>query len=304
MKKNKTLMIMLAVLLLLIVLFFSISSWNRHREKKEAQLEADSVTYVTDLDSLSSISYTSDGKSMSFEKQDGTWYYSRDKEIPITQSYITSIENTCSNLAAIRVIDSPDAMSDYGLDTPAYTIEVTDTDGKSHTLAVGNSSGEDYYLLADGDENTVYTVSSSIVSTLQFDLDTIAAKDTLPSINSENLIKAVIHENGQDRIYSIDGTGQTEAVNTVAGGLGAMDLSTCASYHAGQDELTSYGLDETLRTTVTLTYKDTDDKELTYTLYVGSTNKDGDSRYVQVQDSKMVYLVSTDVLANLLAESY
>lgn len=295
---------MLAVLLLLIVLLFSFLAWNKHKEKKEAELETDSVTYITDLESLSSVSYTSGDQSMAFEKEEDTWYYSRDKEIPITQSYLTAIESTCSKLAAVRVIESPDAMSDYGLSNPAYTIEFKDEGGKDHTLAVGNSSGEDYYLLADGNEDIVYTVSSSLVSSLQFDLDTVAAKDTTPSIGSESLVKAVIHENGQDRVYSLDDTDQTEAVNTVAGGLGAMDLSECASYHAGQDELASYGLDEAARTTVTLTYTDSDDEEQTYTVYVGSTDKEGDSRYVQVQDSKMVYLVSTDVLANLLAESY
>ena len=42
-----------------------------------------------------------------------------------------------------------------------------------------------------------------------------------------------------------------------------------------------------------------DSDSLTYTLYLGSDSGDG-TRYVQVQDSDLVYLVSSDVLNNLL----
>ena len=136
----------------------------------------------------------------------------------------------------------------------------------------------------------------------------------MPAIGSGNLLTAEFTENGQTTTYSSDDEEQSETIATIAGGYGAMTLTDLASYHATAEELTTFGLDEASRTTVTLTYQESssdssdsdsgdseeeDSGSLTYTLYLGSDSGDG-TRYVQVQDSDLVYLVSSDVLNNLL----
>lgn len=136
----------------------------------------------------------------------------------------------------------------------------------------------------------------------------------MPAIGSGNLLTAEFTENGQTTTYSSDDEEQSETIATIAGGYGAMTLADLASYHATAEELTTFGLDEASRTTVTLTYQESssdssdsdsgdseeeDSGSLTYTLYLGSDSGDG-TRYVQVQDSDLVYLVSSDVLNNLL----
>lgn len=166
----------------------------------------------------------------------------------------------------------------------------------------------------DSAQAPVYTVTSSAVSVLQYDLDTLVEKDTMPAIGSGNLLTAEFTENGQTTTYSSDDEEQSETIATIAGGYGAMTLTDLASYHATAEELTTFGLDEASRTTVTLTYQESssdssdsdsgdseeeDSGSLTYTLYLGSDSEDG-TRYVQVQDSDLVYLVSSDVLNNLL----
>lgn len=161
----------------------------------------------------------------------------------------------------------------------------------------------------DSAQAPVYTVTSSAVSVLQYDLDTLVEKDTMPAIGSGNLLTAEFTENGQTTTYSSDDEEQSETIATIAGGYGAMTLTDLASYHATAEELTTFGLDEASRTTVTLTYQESssdssdsdsrDSGSLTYTLYLGSDSGDG-TRYVQVQDSDLVYLVSSDVLNNLL----
>lgn len=166
----------------------------------------------------------------------------------------------------------------------------------------------------DSAQAPVYTVTSSAVSVLQYDLDTLVEKDTMPAIGSGNLLTAEFTENGQTTTYSSDDEEQSEIIATIAGGYGAMTLTDLASYHATAEELTTFGLDEASRTTVTLTYQESssdssdsdsgdneeeDSGSLTYTLYLGSDSGDG-TRYVQVQDSDLVYLVSSDVLNNLL----
>lgn len=302
-KKHRTLLILLALFIVLILSFLALSSYERQQKNKGNEAEAQIP--VIRIDTLSSLSYTDHNNetTLSFTKDSETWYVSDDKEIPLTQSYIDTMEETFCSINATREITDPDALSDYGLDNPAYTIKLTDQEGNLTTLTIGNAADEDYYLAVNGQEDILYTVNSSIVSSMQYDLDTMVTKDTLPSIGSGNLIQADITENGTTTTYSSEDDEQTERFSTVAGGYGAMTLTDLASYHAATEELTSFGLDEDSRITVKLTYNESSEESendpLTFTLYIGNTTDDG-NRYVQVQDSDLVYLVSSGILDNLM----
>lgn len=302
-KKHRTLLILLALFIVLILSFLALSSYERQQKNKGNEAEAQIP--VIRIESLSSLSYTDHNNetTLSFTKDSETWYISDDKEIPLTQSYINTMEETFCSIYATREITDPDALSDYGLDNPAYTIKLTNQEGNLTTLTIGNAADEDYYLAVNGQEDILYTVNSSIVSSMQYDLDTMVTKDTLPSIGSGNLIQADITENGTTTTYSSEDDEQTERFSTVAGGYGAMTLTDLASYHATTEELTSFGLDEDSRITVKLTYNESSEESendpLTFTLYIGNTTDDG-NRYVQVQDSDLVYLVSSGILNNLM----
>ena len=302
-KKHRTLLILLALFIVLILSFLALSSYERQQKNKGNEAEAQIP--VIRIDTLSSLSYTDHNNetTLSFTKDSETWYVSDDKEIPLTQSYIDTMEETFCSINATREITDPDALSDYGLDNPAYTIKLTDQEGNLTTLTIGNAADEDYYLAVNGQEDILYTVNSSIVSSMQYDLDTMVTKDTLPSIGSGNLIQADITENGTTTTYSSEDDEQTERFSTVAGGYGAMTLTDLASYHAATEELTSFGLDEDSRITVKLTYNESSEESendpLTFTLYIGNTTDDG-NRYVQVHDSDLVYLVSYGILDNLM----
>ncbi len=284
-RKHRTLFLLGGIFIVLVLIYLALSSYQW--DAGEADSGEDSQIQVTDLGELSSFQFTdqSTGTGMSFVKEDSTWYMADDREIPLDQTYIDAMENTYASLTATRQIDEPDALSDYGLDSPAYTVQATDADGNTTTFSVGDAADEDYYLTVDSAQAPVYTVTSSAVSVLQYDLDTLVEKDTMPAIGSGNLLTVEFTENGQTTTYSSD-----------------------------DEELTTFGLDEASRTTVTLTYQESssdssdsdsgdseeeDSGNLTYTLYLGSDSGDG-TRYVQVQDSDLVYLVSSDVLNNLL----
>ena len=60
-----------------------------------------------------------------------------------------------------------------------------------------------------------------------------------------------------------------------------------------------YGLDEASKIVAEVTYKE-DEKEKKLTLYIG--NKIGDDRYVMLNDSKIVYLISDTICGNILNE--
>ena len=100
-------------------------------------------------------------------------------------------------------------------------------------------------------------------------------------------------------VYDSADETQTEQIIAIAGGLGAVQLSTTADYCAEEKELSEYGLDEDLRAAVEVTYQE-DEKEKKLTLYIG--NRVGDDRYVMLNDSKIVYLVSDAICGNILNE--
>ena len=62
--------------------------------------------------------------------------------------------------------------------------------------------------------------------------------------------------------------------------------------------LKTYGLDEASRITVEATYTQ-DDEEQVLTLYIGNDDGSGD-RYVMINDSRIVYLISDTVCNNIM----
>ena len=80
--------------------------------------------------------------------------------------------------------------------------------------------------------------------------------------------------------------------------LGAVKLSEAADYSVDDADLAGNGLDATSRITVEVTYT-SDDEDQTMTLYIGGENGSGD-RYVMINDSRIVYLISDEICKNIL----
>ena len=200
-------------------------------------------------------------------------------------------------LSADRELEDADALEEYGLDHPTYTVTLTDEDGTVTTIKVGNATGNDYYATVD-DTEKVYTIPATSLDDIQTELDQIAQLDTYPSIGSGNLKKEVITQNGETTTYDSENEDQAEDVAAVAGGLGAATLSEVANYSVDDADLAGYGLDATSRITVEVTYT-SDDEDQTMTLYIGGENGSGD-RYVMMNDSRIVYLISDEICNNIL----
>ena len=163
------------------------------------------------------------------------------------------------------------------------------------------------YELGDGMKGTIgiigpkrmdYEHVLKSMKRLQTELDQIAQLDTYPSIGSGNLKKEVITQNGETTTYDSENEDQEEDVAAVAGGLGAVKLSEAADYSVDDADLAGYGLDATSRITVEVTYT-SDDEDQTMTLYIGGENGSGD-RYVMMNDSRIVYLISDEICNNIL----
>ena len=294
MKKKKGPLILIGVLVLLLILYIALSTWNKKQDSKEEE-----TVKVTDLKTseITGVKYDLGTGEMNFEKDGDTWYYTADKDFPLRQSYPKTVADAMGRLSADRELEDADALEEYGLDHPTYTVTLTDEDGTVTTIKVGNATGNDYYATVD-DTEKVYTIPATSLDDIQTELDQIAQLDTYPSIGSGNLKKEVITQNGETTTYDSENEDQAEDVAAVAGGLGAVKLSEAADYSVDDADLAGYGLDATSRITVEVTYT-SDDEDQTMTLYIGGENGSGD-RYVMINDSRIVYLISDEICKNIL----
>ena len=294
MKKKKGPLILICVLVLLLILYFVLSTWNKKQDSKEEE-----TVKVTDLKTskITGVKYDLGTGEMNFEKDEDTWYYTADKDFPLRQSYPKTVADAMGQWNADRELEDADALEEYGLDHPTNTVTLTDEDGTVTTIKVGNATGNDYYATVD-DTEKVYTIPATSLDDIQTELDQIAQLDTYPSIGSGNLKKEVITQNGETITYDSENEDQAEDVAAVAGGLGAATLSEVADYSVDDADLTGYGLDETSKITVEVTYT-SDDEDQTMTLYIGGENGSGD-RYVLINDSRIVYLISDEICNNIL----
>ena len=298
-KKKKGILILLAVLVLLTAVYFILRTWNARQEEKEKEEQEAATVRVTDTsaDDIVSLKFNVGNGDLEFSKEENQWYYTPDKDFPLKQSYPEDMAAAVGSITADRELtdgDSPDA---YGLDDPAYTVEYTDADDNVTELLFGDMTGDDYYVMVSGSD-TVYTVGSSVIDSLNYALEDMAQLDDYPSIGSGNLVKEVITQNGETTTYDSENEDQAEDIAAVAGGLGAVTLSEAADYSVADEDLDMYGLDEASRITVEATYTQNDEEQL-LTLYVGNEDGSG-NRYVMLNDSRIVYLISDEICSNIL----
>ena len=296
MKKYKSLVILLTVLVVLVVAYVVTGQLKKKSAEKENEQKQ---IAVLDMSDITSIQYTNGTDTMSFIKEGGTWYSESDKEFPLQQSSLKTMAETFGTLSANRELTDGDTLADYGLEEPQYTITLKNADGEEQNIYIGNAAGEDYYMTV-GDKEKIYTVDYSVVNAMNFDLDSMLQKDTFPSIGADNIKKVTITKVGETTEYDADNSDQSDDITAIGGGLGAAYFVDCVDYSVQADELAQYGLDEAQRTTVTVVYTDSDDKEQTFTLYVGGRDESDAYNYVQMDGSKMVNTMTKETVNSIL----
>lgn len=298
MKKNKALLILLGVLIVLLAAYFALKAWNRQQAEKDEESDAVVVTQI-DPAEIKAISYDMGDGERAFEKRDGTWIYTPDADFPLDQSVPETIAEDMGQLKADRELVDGDELADYGLEEPDYTVTLTEADGTVTEIKFGNTV-DDYYYVSLDDSGTVYTVPSSAADNLSQSLNDMAQFDDYPSIGSGNLKKVVITSGETSTVYDSENEEQSEDISAIAGGLGTVALSEAADYSVADADRGNYGLDNASRTTVEVTYTE-DNEDKTMTLYIGGEDGDG-SRYVMIDDSRIVYLISDEICGNILNE--
>lgn len=299
-KKINNIIALLGALIVLLLIFAGVQKWKDAKKEAEKAEEEAAKIYAFEAGEVEKISYSDGETNWSFEKADGAWIYADDPEITLVQDTMTGMEEAFSKIEAVKVIENPDSLGDYGFEDPLYRLVVTE-DGTDHTLLIGDSTGDNYYFMEEGTEK-VYTISSDITSEMIWKLSSLAEKDTFPYVAQDDFVKMVVTlPNGTEHVYDSSDETQEETVADIANSFATTYFTDCADYHVTEETLVNYGLDEATRTKVTVTHH-SDNGEQEEVIYIGSLDENGEYYYVQLEGSQRVNRVlkaSVDAMLSL-----
>ncbi|RHR90376.1 DUF4340 domain-containing protein [Roseburia sp. AF15-21] len=170
MKKQKKQLIALCILLLIcIVAWVGLTKWNKSQEQKKKEEEEASKVTVTDVNTedVNAFSYQYNNETLSFVKEDDTWYYEADKSISLDQDTMETLIATTAQLTAEQEIKDYEDLSEYGLETPSNTITLTTGDGTT-TLLIGNKNDMlSQYYVKTNQSDSIYLAGSAVYTTYQ-----------------------------------------------------------------------------------------------------------------------------------------
>ncbi len=253
------------------------------------------------------------------------------KEFPQYTSNVTSVVYAASNVTAKRLIEENCTdFSKYGLDDAKITSELTDTDGKTYKLSIGNEAPTGGYYFLYNDIPNVYTIS--VISAEAFmhtplNFVDVTLSDTLEQLSYERIelfgevrekpIIIVNMESLADEddtvlfVYDIISPGnshlETNMANDFLGGFSGMVATKAEVLNPTAEDLTKYGFDkpysaakfETETTTRTVTVGKIED-DIAYVMR-------DDLKVIYSMNASSIYWLTTqypDLVSNLFLTPY
>lgn len=208
-KQKKQLLLLLGALVLIVGAWFGVSLIPEEDESEEtmsyqvSDLEEDAVTKLTYTNGQGTLSFTKDGEE---------WIYEADKSIDIEESTIENMIGKLASYASENQITEVEDISLYGLDTPVYTILLSDGT-KAYTMLVGdyNTTTYTYYMCLEGEPSVVYTVQSSDVAVYGNVLeDLIAEEETTETEETTEAVESVETEETTEAVETEETQTTTE----------------------------------------------------------------------------------------------
>ncbi|MCI8453849.1 MAG: DUF4340 domain-containing protein [Lachnospiraceae bacterium] len=241
--------------------------------------------------------YSSIDTDMIFKWKEGTWIDAMDTAIPLNQERFDAMAQGFLKLSALTKEEAPQELDSYGLDKPAFTVYITDSQKGETNIYIGDkdASGNYYITLDDG---IIYTIPGSLGDSLIFDYNSLVIRDSLDlNVTAADLVSAVITAEGETVRYK---SSDTEAMTRIASGISRLKPQEFASYHIQSQELVSAELTEDTRKTLQAELKVNGETRL-LTVYVGGyANFEGTLCYVQLDGSKMIGVVEYELVSDLL----
>lgn len=327
----------------------------KHEEKQENIRNSGEVVLKVDVDSVQSISWENESESLSFHKEDG-WLYDDDSAFPVDEEKVNELIGQFEEFSAAFIIEEVTDYSQYGLDDPVCTIKMTAGE-ETYEIALGDYSTMDsqrYVSLGDGN---VYLATSDPLDYFDATLSDMILNDETPSFDhvesitfeGDDSYRVVYKEYTEDSPYTyceddvyFKETGEellpldTSRVESYLSTITYLDLSNYVTYHAGEEDLAAYGLDNPeLTVTVQYTPEQEDGSETasqTFAISISSDPKEREqaqtsseetaseetaseetdseeteeavTAYARIGESKIIYQISSSSYESLMDAGY
>ena len=89
---------------------------------------------------------------------------------------------------AVKEIENPDDLSDYGFDSPEYNLTLTGKDGEAHKFLIGNAS-EKIIISWKMEQKKCTRYRRDLISEMVWQLADVAEKDSFVTVTSDNFVK-------------------------------------------------------------------------------------------------------------------
>ncbi|MFH1074071.1 MAG: DUF4340 domain-containing protein [Candidatus Firestonebacteria bacterium] len=234
------------------------------------------------------------------EKYGKGWAMVKPKPYEIEKTEVDIVVTNIAALTIDRKIEKPEALSNYGLEKPSYTVNFTLKNGKKKTLLIGdkNPTGTFYYVKAkDGAElyigysfsiETVMKNTDNLRKKTLFDADT----DKISRVDLKYESKEFSLVKGDDKKWVINPYGfkaESEEVDKFISGM--KELKAKSIVEDNGTDLKKYGL---LTPRLTITSSFPDGKSLSVLIGKKHLNKDED--YAKIESSPVIYSLDTAYL--------
>ena len=180
--RKKQWIILVIALVAIVAASAGLKGYQKKQDQKAAQQEEDEKVYALQFasDDVTGISYEYSGETLEFTKTDDTWSCSKDPTAQIDADKMKTMLSSLGSMTADSTVESPEDVSEYGIDQPTQQVTLNFSDGSEKTLTFGmeNEIVGGIYVQVSGDDN-VYLVGSSYVNTtLNKGVDDLKVGDT------------------------------------------------------------------------------------------------------------------------------
>ena len=126
MNRQKKLVVLIGVLVVLCAVIAIVSGVQKHIDTIST---VDEEIYATAESALTDVSWTKDGSTLHFVKENDTWQDASDADFPIDQDKMSDFLDHFESVHASFIIENVEDYGQYGLDNPSCTITFTSADG-------------------------------------------------------------------------------------------------------------------------------------------------------------------------------
>ena len=169
-------------------------------------------------------------------EEDGHWLWADDKTFPLDESYALTLLETVQGIESLPPVTTAAQLADYGLESSAKYVTLTDSQDTSVTYRLGKESDGSVYVYREGAEATVYAVPDLLGQIGRSIYDMMALPE-LPQLTAENVQSLTVAAGDvsftltpAEGAWTADGRDVTDQLADLTAWLGDMHLTACVDW--------------------------------------------------------------------------